>query len=1055
MAQTSMIPGDKAVQRMAGYVRSKIWRGLEKLGYTAIIESRASGRSVVSFDSLGAMVQCALEQSTFVQDIIAEEVEKFSEGEVKAAVAEELAATAYSIVQKLTGGQVLATMNTDVAIVAVADHRRFRMSLPLDRPGWVTTVPHNKKNAKSVLLTSEDLSIAQKARALALGKKKIELRGGIVGNAALGVKAPEFPTRSIAALGLRFRDIYFNSVPSPTKIKHKDGILWRLQAVFTEEFPNLQGHLGFFGSAANGLEIKTSDVNFTLRINWSNVAESIAEPPNVEVLAKALTRRGYKEVFVIQARVPTCWFRDTDSGLSCSVNFGDNLGVANSELLRAYGDYDARVPRLICLLKLWARERQIGDVSKGGLTGYALSLMAINFLQVKGVLPCLQDHQNSTNEDLLVVAKQTAVHTFEGRSWAHKNVFVKPDEQEPYRHDPTVYLANISFDRTQKSSPLSSDQVWIGTNSVPVLFFEFLSYYGWDFRFADREVPSVRTGRVLQELPTDLGAHTAGRGPQLVVEDPFQSDRNAAATLKDLTQFVNEVRRGANVLTARPTTEQRSVEHVVEELFRPKLGDLRKCGKAAAKAALANPLFGEHPKTYCPDYEVVGFDTLEELERAGRPITRDWSQPRRTRSETRQSPVRLSTLLTASIDMTTEKTIPSAESPLKEARGTPVLRLSDILFTWDLGADDTAAPSAEMVDRARTPVEQDKPAIAPRMQPKQRPASFHEYGRVEQEYSAIMDRRHPHERAPTPFGQYERMDEGYDMIMAYGQSYERPLIFGERGPMDVDSLTSVTRDEYYERPVSFGGAHSPINYCEPTIVTPGKSYERHISVSSGEHAPTTHVVSRERPISVSSGENAPMDANRYPRIVTHSELREHPISFGDSSNPAQQPARKRHRGPNNKRGSRGGRGSRGRKPTGGNGDGGRGANDTDRDFNRSWRRSDNGGTGSGGPARTSGDSGRVSAGEGHARPGGGDGRVSAGGGHARPGGGDGRVSAGGGHAHSSSGDGRVNASGGGHARSSDGRVSASGGGHARSSSGGDGRANASGGGGRVSRNARR
>ncbi|KAJ3171425.1 hypothetical protein HDU88_007504 [Geranomyces variabilis] len=1019
MAQVTLIPGDRTVQRMAGCVRSKIHRGLEKLGYTAIIESRASGRSVVSFDSLGAMVQCALEQSTFVQDIIAEEVEKFSEGEIKAAVAEELAATAYSIVRKLTGGQVLATMNTDVAIVAVADHRRFRMSFPLDRPGWITTVPHIKKNAKSVLLTSEDLSVAQKARTLALGKKKIELRGGIVGNAALGVQAPEFPTRSIAALGLRFRDIYSKSVPSATRIKHKDGILWRLQAVFNEEFPNLQGQLGFFGSAANGLEIKTSDVNLTLRINWSNVAESIAEPPSVEVLAKALTLRGYKEVVAIQARVPTCRFRDTDSGLNCSVNFGDSLGVANSELLRAYGDYDARVPRLICLLKLWARERQVGDATKGGLTGYALSLMAINFLQVKGVLPCLQDHQNSTNEDLLVVAKLTAAHTFEGRSWAHKNVFVKPDEQEPFRHDPTVYLANISFDRTQKSSPLSTDEVWIGTNSVPVLFVEFLSYYGWNFRFTD-QVPSVRTGEVLKELTAELVQSTGGKGPLLVVEDPFQRDRNPAATLTDSTWFVNEVRRAANVLTAGPTTQQQSVGDVVEELFRPTLGDLRKRAKAAAKAALARPPNEYHPEKYCAEYELVGFQTLEELERAARPITRDWSQPRRTRSETRQSPVRLSTLLTASIDMTTAKTIPSAENPPKQTRGTPVLRLSDILFTWDLGGDDTAAPSAEMVDRARTPVEQDNPAIPPRIQPKQRPASFHDYGRIEQEHSAIMDRRHPHERAPTPFGQYERMDEGYDMIMAYGQSYERPLTFGERGPMDVDSPTSVTRDEYYVRPVSFGGAHSPINYCEPT---PGESYKRHISVSSGEHAPTTHVESRERPISVSSGENAPKDANHYPRIVTHSELREHPISLGDSPSPAQQPARKRHRGPNNRRGSRGGRGSRGRKPTGGNGDGTRSANDTDRDLNRSWRRSDHGGTGSGGQAGTSG----------------GSARVSAGGGHAHPGSGDGRASAGGGHAPSSGGDGRANASSGGHARSG----------------GGDGRANASGGAGRVSRNTRR
>ncbi|KAJ3176886.1 hypothetical protein HDU87_004818 [Geranomyces variabilis] len=989
---------------MAAHIRGKIWRGLENIGYTAIIESRAAGRSVLSIESLGCMAQCALEQGTFVQDFIAEELKHFALGEVKAALAEELAYRALAVVQGITGTEVLAAMSTEVAIVAVADHRRFRMSLPADRPGWLTTVPWGKRSGRAILLTTEDLTVAQKARALALGKKKLELRGGVVANAALGVKAPDCRARAIAAIGMRFRDIFSAAAPSTSRTDHKDRIFWRLQAVFNEEFPNLRGHLEFFGSSANGLEIKSSDVNFSLRVNWSEVAESLAEIPDVEVLAEALKRRDYfKEVTFIQARVPTCRFQDLESGLSCSVNFGDDLGMANSKLLRAYANYDARVPRLICLLKLWAQERQL-DAAAGGLTGYALSLMAINFLQLQGVVPCLQDGNDGSNEDRLVVAKLSSSRTVGAQRWATRNVRIPANDNGPLKDDPTVFLVDTSFGTAQKGLTLSPGEVWTGEDSVPALFFRFVAHYGWDFRYAQKPVPSVRTGTVLKDIPSELSGCAANKGPALVVEDPFQPDRNTAATLKDLTIFVNEARRAANVLMGGPA-QQQSVSDAVEELLRPRLADLRRRAKLAAKAAKQSQESEKTPEPEPLVYELVGFETVMQLERTSRPVKRDWSQPRRACSETRQSPVRLSTLITASSSTQCE-TISSSATPSKPTKVTPVLRLSDILFTWDVGGSNEAAPFAEDAKAVCAPMEPEYPTtatsyqvpvshdyavIATRGPLHQRPVSFHDYGRMDQDYATFMARRLPHERPRTPFGEYGRMDEGFDTIMAYGpQSYERPILVDERATtMDMDkSTTYVTRQESsYARPAAFFDAYSPINYCESTIVTHDESHERPISISSGEHA------------------TPPMAADHQSRIVTHLESRER--LGGASPSPAgQQPARKRR---NSRRGSRGGgrgRGGRGRKPNTGGGGGGGDAgptindiNDTGRDLNRSWRRADHGGTTGGGDhVRTGGRDGRASAAGGsHARPGAGDGRNSAsGGGHARTGGRDGRTSATGG-----------------------------------------------------------
>lgn len=69
-----------------------------------------------------------------------------------------------------------------------------------------------------------------------------------------------------------------------------------------------------------------------------------------------------------------------------------SLGPLNTRLIKAYCDFDDRVPILLSVVKLWSRSLGFSGTK---LNSYALSLMVIYFLQrcSPPVLPCLQEPQ--------------------------------------------------------------------------------------------------------------------------------------------------------------------------------------------------------------------------------------------------------------------------------------------------------------------------------------------------------------------------------------------------------------------------------------------------------------------------------------------------------------------------------------------------------------------------------------------------------------------------------------------------------------------------------------
>jgi DNA polymerase sigma len=70
------------------------------------------------------------------------------------------------------------------------------------------------------------------------------------------------------------------------------------------------------------------------------------------------------------------------------------INAAKTSLLRTYCEQDPRAGPFLQLVKCWAKHRQVCDASMGFLNSFGWCLLAINFLQMIGILPCLQYQQS-------------------------------------------------------------------------------------------------------------------------------------------------------------------------------------------------------------------------------------------------------------------------------------------------------------------------------------------------------------------------------------------------------------------------------------------------------------------------------------------------------------------------------------------------------------------------------------------------------------------------------------------------------------------------------------
>ncbi|KAJ3229180.1 hypothetical protein HDU78_009193 [Chytriomyces hyalinus] len=244
----------------------------------------------------------------------------------------------------------------------------------------------------------------------------------------------------------------------------------------------------------------------------SNAYDAYTPAQLVEKLGIVMKNAGMRDVKMLtRARVPIVKIRDAITGIRCDIGFQSKLVLYNTRLLKAYSRIDPRFRELVFIVKYWSKQRNINEPYFGTLSSYCFVLMVIHFLQIRGVLPCLQqiahDGQNVPNI--------------------------------------TIDEANVYF--CEDVDTLVSSGKWTCTNTETVgeLVVAFFKYFSAEFPYV-HGVASVRTGSVLSK--EDKGwtkdrqqemnrSGTVKDRYWLCVEDPFETTNNVGRPVDKETLF--------------------------------------------------------------------------------------------------------------------------------------------------------------------------------------------------------------------------------------------------------------------------------------------------------------------------------------------------------------------------------------------------------------------------------------------------------------------------------------------------------------------------------------
>ncbi|CAJ1380010.1 unnamed protein product [Effrenium voratum] len=252
-----------------------------------------------------------------------------------------------------------------------------------------------------------------------------------------------------------------------------------------------------FGSVANGYGTKFSDLDATCyAVREENEEEEEQKQPASEILGERLAPllREHPQFTmaqeVLHARVPIlklCFEGKLEVDLSCH----NTLPLQNTKLLKAYSSLDKRVRDLVITVKLWAKANEVCGASQSHLSSYALTLMAIYFMQVhpKIKLPML----------------------------------------------PVAVFKENGADAEQKVAAARSS--WTCALSLGQMVLRFFQFYSQEFSWG-HEVVSVRHGFYRLDTSEQFVQKLKGRNFQrLHVEDPVDETRNLNCVLGEVQEM--------------------------------------------------------------------------------------------------------------------------------------------------------------------------------------------------------------------------------------------------------------------------------------------------------------------------------------------------------------------------------------------------------------------------------------------------------------------------------------------------------------------------------------
>jgi len=162
-----------------------------------------------------------------------------------------------------------------------------------------------------------------------------------------------------------------------------------------------------FGSTTMDLVIPgSSDVDINVKFNCDNPLKELGfeyKRHALDMVLKQIQEHSRFKVVEVRrfARVPVIKVKytalnnenllDEDmQDINGDITFSHSLPRYNSNLLRAYGQWNPMLRKLMMIVKYWSSQRGIKDASKGYLSSYSFMLLAIFYGQLRMGVPNLQ-----------------------------------------------------------------------------------------------------------------------------------------------------------------------------------------------------------------------------------------------------------------------------------------------------------------------------------------------------------------------------------------------------------------------------------------------------------------------------------------------------------------------------------------------------------------------------------------------------------------------------------------------------------------------------------------
>ncbi|KAE8788558.1 RNA uridylyltransferase 1-like [Hordeum vulgare] len=300
-----------------------------------------------------------------------------------------------------------------------------------------------------------------------------------------------------------FLSIFDSLVPSEEEIAKQNQLVIALSRLINKEWPNSKLYL--YGSCANSFGFSNSDIDLCLSIDDKEMSKvdiilklaDILQAGNLQNI-QALTR----------ARVPIVKLMDLDTGLSCDICVNNLLAVVNTKLLRDYAQIDQRLRQLAFIVKHWAKSRRVNETYQGTLSSYSYVIMCIHLLQLRRILPCLQEM------------------------------------------DPTCYVTvddnhYAYFDQVDKLNNYGAHS----NETLSSLLWAFFHYWAYQHDYT-QDVISIRTGKIISKHMKDWTRRVGNDRHLICIEDPFETSHDLGRVVDKFSIKIlrEEFERAANIL---------------------------------------------------------------------------------------------------------------------------------------------------------------------------------------------------------------------------------------------------------------------------------------------------------------------------------------------------------------------------------------------------------------------------------------------------------------------------------------------------------------------------